>query len=110
MRKFMFSALACVAFAGSAFASNEVNCVDDDTNYLIDFLDLKKDSKYFNKPCKIEVRAIDREGNSVTKYAGGLGNVSLSDCDGIRSRFEEDLRADGYTFDSETDVTLIWGY
>ncbi|UUV20987.1 hypothetical protein [Paenimyroides aestuarii] len=62
----------------------------------------------FNKPCKIEVRVRDREGNHSTQFAGSVGNVSLSDCDGIRVRFEEDLRAKGYTF-AEEDVTLTWG-
>lgn len=105
MKKLVFSALACVAFAGSSFASNEI--VDKYDNYCSE---TSNDKIEFNKPCKIEVRAKDGEGNSVTKYASGSGNISLSDCDNVRSRFEEDLRADGYTFDSDTDVTLIWGY
>ena len=105
MRKVFLSALACVAFAGSSFASNEV--VKDD-NCMAITKETTNEQVEFNKPCKIEVRVRDRYGNPSTKFAGSLGSVSLSDCDGIRVRFEEDLRAEGYYF-AEADVTLIWG-
>lgn len=106
MKKFLFSALACVAFAGSSFASNEVI---NDTKYVSTTVEKADDKPDFNKSCKIAVKVKDRFGNGSTQYAGGSGNISLADCDNVRSRFEEDLRAKGYTFNSETDVTLIWG-
>ena len=120
MRNFLFSALACVAFAGSGFASNESNEIvleNSEIDHAIMFSNIANhlekesflDRIFTKKDCKIEVRARDKNGNSTTKYAGGLGPITLLDCDNIRKRFEADLRADGYTF-TDDDVTLHWGH
>ncbi|MDM1071281.1 hypothetical protein HX001_02115 [Empedobacter brevis] len=100
MKKLFLSALACVAFAGSAFASNGIILKTD--SFFKNYEEIKE------KPCKISVKVRDKDGNSDVRYSGSAGNVSLSECDGIRSRFESDLRAQGFYF-SDADVTLIWG-
>lgn len=67
MKKMFLSALACVAFAGSAFASNEVIESIDCTN--VEFLlDLEKTDIIENsmKKCVVEVNTRDNWGNITT--------------------------------------------
>ena len=99
MKKLLFSAMACIAFAGSAFASNEV-VTENDVTIMAEQLDSKK-------PCLITA-TVTKNGQSMTKYAHGSGDVSLADCEGVMNAFIQDLKNEGYVF-SEKDITLIWG-
>ena len=97
MKKLLFTAMACVAFAFNGLASNEVV---ENTNDKIE------ETK---KPCKIAVKLKGADGEIYVRYASGAGNITLSDCDNVRVRFEKDLKEEGYEFNSDEDVTLIWG-
>lgn len=99
MKKLLFSAMACISFAGSAFASNEV-IIENDVTIMTEQLDSKK-------PCLITA-TVTKDGQSMTKYAHGSGDVSLADCEGVMNAFIQDLKNEGYVF-SEKDITLIWG-
>lgn len=94
MKKFLFSALACVAFAGSGFASNEVvseiaeietvttsvennemNSINKTSNVFIDSIDNNSD------PCQLTVRvyAKTKEGGLRLIHIGGYSSSS-EDC------------------------------
>lgn len=68
MKKLVFSALACVAFAGSAFASNEVSrdiYVNDDINTN----DLKERWGIHHRyTCNVTIYYIDDYGNERVAY------------------------------------------
>ncbi|SEH59751.1 hypothetical protein SAMN02927937_00404 [Paenimyroides aquimaris] len=96
MPKLLLSTLACVAFAGSSFAANEVVALD-----IQEIINSEK-------PCTIQVTVTNPDGSTGTRYGDG-GNTSLIGCGEFMDFYMNDLRERGYTFDSETDVVLIWG-
>lgn len=94
MKKFMFSALACVAFAFSGFASNE-----------------EIQSFYFapKAPCTVHVKVINPDGE--TEYHGGKGGtITEKACGEFKVKYLADLKEQKYIFDEKTDVSISWGY
>jgi len=88
MKKLVFSALACVAFAGSSFASNEI-VKDESKNQSVEINDKVEDG------CTILVVGVDGEGNSksfVREGSGGLG-----DCLIAAGHLVLEAEAQGYT-------------
>lgn len=89
MTKLILSALACVAFAGSAFASNEVVLNDN-------LKDLKNDSteKVFGA-CYLTVSGKDAEGNTYSdKFS--WNSRSSTNCSKEATKKLESLENQGY--------------
>lgn len=104
MRKFVLSAIACVAFAGSSFASNEVVYEKQD-------LSLEKSDKLTiqesQRPCTVYVWVTAPDGERQWKTGEG-GSLSWDDCGEYKDGFLNGLREQGFEF-SEDDITVIWG-
>ena len=89
MKKLFFSALACVAFAGSAFASNEVVLNDN-----------QKDAQKNDKTeelfggCYFTVKGVNPDGSSYTKPAQ-WSSGSAEDCNARTKRHLESLAGQG---------------
>lgn len=103
MKKLLFSALACVAFAGSAFASNEI--VNEENMSLNTVKDEIVESS--GRPCKVYVWAISPGGERVWKDGDG-GTVSYDECGKYKDKFLKDLKEQNFEF-TEDDITVIWG-
>ena len=99
MKKLLFSAMACIAFAGSAFASNEVVSKQD-------FLLLEMNEFEPKKPCKVHVYVKDRNGNFSWQTGDG-GNLTWDDCGKFKDKFIEELKTKNLA--PTDDVTVIWG-
>lgn len=103
MRNFLFSALACVAFAGSGFASNEV--VSDKQDLTLEKsveLDIADDSK---KDCYYIIKGTDGYGRPFhTKWTVGV--VSSADCDNAKNDRVKLLERQGATIES---TSVHWG-
>ena len=97
MRKFIFSAFAVVAFAGSSFASNEVLC-----NQQLD------QTESVDRPCTIFVTIYNRDGSSGTLKKEG-GKMSLGNCGKFQDAYIFELREGGIHVDEDKDVLLVWG-
>ena len=81
MRKFAFSALACVAFAGSSFASNEIveNSIFLDNEFSIE----NKNSELLDedfKPCQVEFWIYDADGGVVDYIHRITDTPTKGDC------------------------------
>lgn len=114
MRNFLFSALACVAFAGSGFASNEVvseiaeietvtTSVENNSAYLNTNISVEETSND-RKPCSYTIVYSDRSGNRITVTGQSEGNVSAVVCSNIVSnevKNLENLGARVHSFSSE---------
>ena len=97
MRKFIFSAFAVVAFAGSSFASNEVLC-----NQQFDQVESE------DRPCTIFITIYNRDGTAGTLKKEG-GTMSLGNCGKYQDACILELRDGGIHVDEENDVKLVWG-
>ena len=101
MKKLMFSALACVAFAFSGFASNEVVNEDNFTNenFLIEteVTDsiTKKEQVEFVKTCVYEFK--DKDGNvtGTVSITGVSDNVACNSDGMVRSAINLYANANG---------------
>ena len=96
MKKFIFSAFAVVAFAGSSFASNEVF-------YNEQFEQTESDKK----PCTHYIIIQSADGTSYNLKSEG-GAMSFGDCKAFGEKILSVLIDGGIEFDSES-VTLVWG-
>jgi len=81
MKKLFFSAMACIAFAGSAFASNEV--VSENQLSVSEIsendsaLRIESDEK---RPCSFKAAFVGRDGKIVIKEGSTEENVTKDDC------------------------------
>lgn len=110
MKKFLFSALACVAFAGSGFASNEVvpeiaeietvtTSVENNSAYLNTNISVE-DTPNDGKPCSYTIVYTNNAGRKVTVTGTSNGNVSAVTCANIVSIEVNKLRESGLSVDS----------
>lgn len=114
MKKFLFSALACVAFAGSGFASNEV--VSEITE--IEMVTTSADGNSFHmnasvftqqrsnetRPCSYTIVYTNKAGRKVTVTGNTSGNVSAVTCANVMSIEVKKLEDSGmrvHSFSSE---------
>ena len=81
MKKLMFGALACVAFAFSGFASNEV--MKEEKVVKIDevkSLDFEKE-EFAVTPCNFTINIVDQNGNIIkTKKYTNVNPSPFKDC------------------------------
>lgn len=93
MKKLFFSAMACIAFAGSAFASNEV--VTEDKLSTLQYFDLV-DIIEFESSCTVTFTYIDAEGEPgiISFTRKGL---SSEGCTQFQIDQENVLKKRGYT-------------
>lgn len=81
MKKLVFSTLACVAFAGSAFASNET----------VDNIDVFENLNFSDHPCQFLILVLDRHGNildHVIFYGSKEGDPCLDNMMGEAERLQ----------------------
>ena len=101
MRKFLFSALAVVAFAGSGFASNEV--VSDTkviTNEYLETLNARTGD------CSFSFKIVDNVGNVVeTGWMRSANPVTRKDCSSFVSGAIQKLESEGYTV---SEYSMVW--
>lgn len=104
MKKLVFSALACVAFAGSAFASNEV---------VVEKQELKSEKSVEleivesnEKPCNFRVTGRDAYGRSFVSSWRTVENTTQSGCDGAKNAKIKELEKLGAKIDK---VDSTWG-
>jgi len=94
MKKIVFSALACVAFVGSNFASNEIvsDFESDKTNVV---------------PCHATVYIINHNGEIVVSKSIEIDTSKPSDCESAGEAFLEEVRSyfPGYI----AELNLNWG-
>lgn len=69
MKKFLFSTLACVAFAGSSFASNEVVekdvlTITEESNNILD------NFEFAEYPCQFGISVVGPDGEFLDAYIG----------------------------------------
>ena len=114
MRNFLFSALACVAFAGSGFASNEVvseiaeietvtTSVENNSAYLNTNISVEETSND-RKPCSYTIVYTNKAGRKVTVTGNTSGNVSAVTCANVMSIEVKKLEDSGmrvHSFSSE---------
>ena len=101
MKKFLFSALACVAFAGSGFASNEV-VLDTKfiTNEYLEALNAKVGD------CSFSFKVVDNAGNVVeTGWMRSTNPVTRGDCSSFVSGAIQKLESEGYTV---SEYSMVW--
>lgn len=104
MRKLLFSALACVAFVGSGFASNEV--VYDTKNLKTEIsvdLDMVVAEK---KPCSYTIKGKDAFGRDFHTRWTLQGEVTSADCDNAKNNRVAQLEKQGATIES---TSTHWG-
>ncbi|MBA5791573.1 hypothetical protein H1R17_10140 [Flavobacterium sp. xlx-214] len=105
MKKFIFSALACVAFAGSSFASNEiVNCKQlnsvelqlnsEDINLVNENFIIKEQLVVNNGLCEIVILVFDRGGNLIDAVSRKSANVSADWCANSYNRMLDMMKQD----------------
>ena len=102
MRKLVFSALACVAFAGSGFAANEVVKLRNIEE--IKELEIIESS---GKPCNVYVWVQTPDGKKEWRTGEG-GSLSWYDCGSYKDKFLQGLREEGLKF-SDEDISVTWG-
>lgn len=98
MKKLVFSVLACVAFAGSAFAANEVVREEDSfkgDDKKVESNDFSLDKLFDN--CAGSFVYKDKTGKQMTKTLTGGTKESYSDCLDWMEDKMADLQAAGYT-------------
>ena len=100
MKKLLFSAMACIAFAGSAFASNEVVSKQD-------FLLLEMNEFEPKKPCKVHIYVIGPDGTKSWKTGEG-GDLTWDDCGQFKDKYISDMDQKGFKL-IDDNVTVIWG-
>src|SRR5690606_5894382 len=100
MKKLFFSAMACIAFAGSAFASNEVVSKQD-------FLLIGMNVYVVEKPCKVHIYVVGPNGNK-SWLTGEGGNLSWDDCGKFKDKYISDMDQKGFKL-IDDNVTVIWG-
>ena len=105
MKKLVFSAIACVAFAGNGFASNEI--VFEKQDFLAEMSKNSEITESGGNPCKVYVWATGPDGKSDWKSGDG-GSLSYDDCGKYKDGFVKDLREKGFTFEEE-NIKVIWG-
>jgi|SRR5690606_8837312 len=100
MKKLLFSAMACIAFAGSAFASNEEALDSQVIN------NINEDSVIFFDNCNIKISYRNSKGELI--HAGGTqGTVeSYKDCREILENNLAKFISWGYEIES---YTLAYG-
>jgi|GEM_PF-2436501 len=99
MKKLVFSALACVAFAGSAFASNTV--VNEKDSFKgdkkkVESNDFSLDKLFFDN-CAGSFVYKDKTGKQMTKTLTGGTKASYDECLDWMEDKMTDLKAAGYT-------------
>ena len=78
MKKMLFSALACVAFAGSAFASNEIvleNEIQDNK------VEKNNQTDFYYDPCIVEIWGYNGEGEWILKRTYKIRIYPYKSCD-----------------------------
>src|SRR5690554_6154939 len=70
MRNFLLSALACVAFAGSGFASNEVVSEIAEIKTVTTSVEETADSLLGRNPCEFNIWVEDENGNQLDWWLG----------------------------------------
>lgn len=118
MKKFLFSALACVAFAGSSFASNEVlENVESSTKTTMCAFDkeimesdliIKEQLVFSNGLCEIVIFVFDRRGNLIDAVSRRSANVSSDWCANSYNRMLDMVMAD-YSIE-EYDISGGYGH
>jgi|SRR5690606_5823181 len=109
MKKFLFSALACIAFAGSSFASNEI--VKNEIN-LDEKSQIENSAKITNlvesdtKPCRFRITGRDVYGRSFNSPYRTVDNVTSEGCDAAKNAKVLELKEQGATIDT---VESTWG-
>jgi len=93
MKKLFFSAMACIAFAGSAFASNEV--VTEDKLSTLQYFDLV-DIIEFESSCTVTFTYID-ENNQPGIISFTRKGLSSEGCTQFQIDQENVLKKKGYT-------------
>jgi len=91
MKKFLFSALACVAFAGSSFATNSADLTVTNTNeiYVVSQTNFIKNDKSFFI-CSLIFNVYNRDGELVHQMAASP-NVNGSGCLGEAIKLYREL-------------------
>lgn len=81
MKKLLFSAMACIAFAGSAFASNEVvnenHHLENEISENDSVLAIESDEK---RPCSFKAAFVGRDGKVVIKEGNTEEMVTKVGC------------------------------
>lgn len=101
MKKFLFSALACVAFAGSGFAANEVIKFPKSLDYCID------ESVSRVGDCTFSFKVIDNNTGEVTEtgWMKSKNPVTRGDCSSFVSGAIKQLESQGYTV---SEFSMVW--
>lgn len=100
----MFSALACVAFAFSGFASCDLNYTKEINLLNEPFFKLD-----FFKPCKVYIYVTTPDGKT-DWIVGDGGDLNWDGCGEYKDKFiGEQQKNKLIKFDTEKDVTVIWG-
>ena len=98
MKKILFSALACVAFAGSAFASNEIvefkTTTDSELSGHYETLEMLPLADY---PCKFLIYVYNPVTEEFIDSLIYYGNESADDCfnEGLRVQEEYSIKYEG---------------
>ena len=109
MRKMFLSALACVAFAGSSFASNEIvnkEIISDDKSQVENSVEIISTAEADKKPCKFRIKGKDVYGRPFNTEWRTAGNVTSSDCDGAKDSKILELKRQGATIEK---ASTDWG-
>jgi len=78
MKKMLFSAIAMVAFAGSAFASNEV-VVENESVRTTTKIEINEKKKFFAE-CIVEIWGYNSEGEWILKRTYKIRTYPYSSC------------------------------
>lgn len=101
MKKFLFSALTCVAFAGSGFASNEVV---SEINYDVENvteIDINSDEVLI--PCTVQIDYVYQgKQYTYTAYADVANGAGCSDFLGM---VQDKLRTQGYNINGYSAIS-----
>ena len=113
MRKFLFSALACVAFAGSGFASNEVVSENAETKTVTTSVENDFDFKYKKtiileerKPCGVYVYVKNSDGTHRWIAHETKDPVSWDDCGTFKDETVKQMKLEKFAIEQ---VTVTWG-
>ena len=110
MKKLMFSALACIAFAFSGFASNEVVNETSDAK-ISENIAIEKDSVIDNNSeastgdCNVRIVATDAYGRRFDKVFN-YGNIPSDCCDSSKKDKVNELKNLGATI---AKIETTWG-
>jgi len=109
MRKLVFSALACVAFAGSGFASNEVvkNEITSDENFQIEnSTEIINSVESDTKPCRFRIIGRDAFGRSFDTTWETTSNTTEGGCGKAKDAKVKELQDQEATIDK---TIVVWG-